>query len=169
MIFELYSEKSGLSYFGESVNDLQSIINKMCATYKKWRDGDITIPWRPYFEILIKDDVKIKQVNEKRESLIPIEKTDHRNIKFDGSSKAKRIRNLLNYENQIAARQMKYDMVVGSKEKDLKKTKEWRENNKEMLSMLISCECGGKYKYSNKARHINSKRHQSSSSESTYE
>ena len=104
MIFELYSEKSGLSYFGESVNDLQSIINKMCATYKKWRDGDITIPWRSYFEILIKDDVKIKQVNEKRESLIPIEKTDHRNIKFDGSSKAKRIRNLLNYENQIAAR-----------------------------------------------------------------
>ncbi len=161
MIFELYSEKSGLSYFGESVNDLQSIINKMCVTYKKWRDGDITIPWRPFFEILIKDDMKIKEVNEKRESLIPIERTDHRNIKFDGSSKSKRIRNLLNYENQIAARQMKYDMVVGAKEKDLKTAKEWRENNKEMLSMLISCECGGKYKYSHKARHFKSKKHQS--------
>ena len=45
------------------------------------------------------------------------------------------------------------------KEKKIAQTKEWREENKERLDEQLTCGCGGKFKYRNKAEHNRSKKH----------
>ena len=37
--------------------------------------------------------------------------------------------------------------------------KKYRENNQDRINEKFTCECGGKYVYSNKARHLKSKKH----------
>ena len=37
--------------------------------------------------------------------------------------------------------------------------KKYRENNQDRINEKFTCECGGKYIYSNKARHLKSKKH----------
>ena len=40
------------------------------------------------------------------------------------------------------------------------KIKEYRDNNKEKLQQKFNCECGGKYTYHHKSRHLKSNKHQ---------
>ena len=45
------------------------------------------------------------------------------------------------------------------KEKKIAQTKEWREENNERLNEQLTCGCGGKFKYRNKAEHNRGKTH----------
>ena len=47
-----------------------------------------------------------------------------------------------------------------NKERELDKCKAWKEKNWNRLHEIITCECGGHYKFMCKARHIKSMRHQ---------
>ena len=45
------------------------------------------------------------------------------------------------------------------KEIHLKRTRRWREENKERLNEQLTCGCGGELKYRNKAEHKRGKKH----------
>jgi hypothetical protein len=45
------------------------------------------------------------------------------------------------------------------KEKKIARKQEWRELNKERLNEQLTCGCGGKFKYRNKAEHNRGKKH----------
>ena len=70
--------------------------------------------------------------------------------------------------NKLKIAEKKKDYYENNKEKLLEKQKqyekEYREKNKEKIlerrNQKCKCECGGKYTYSSKARHLKSKKHQ---------
>ena len=49
---------------------------------------------------------------------------------------------------------------LDNKEKLLEKQKQYNINNNEKLKQKFNCECGGKYRFSDKAKHFKSKKHQ---------
>ena len=48
---------------------------------------------------------------------------------------------------------------ITNKEKKIAQKQEWREQNKERLNEQMTCGCGGKFKYRNKAEHTRGKKH----------
>ena len=69
------------------------------------------------------------------------------------------IRNNNCYNKYIPGRTLKEYKEV-NKEKIKEEMKKYRENNKEKIKEKITCNCGGNYTYSHKARHFKSKKHE---------
>ena len=81
----------------------------------------------------------------------------------ENSEEIKEYQDYYRTKNKEILSEKKKEYRVKHKEEAVKANKQWREANKEKIkqekSQIINCECGSKYTFGNKDRHIDTKKH----------
>jgi hypothetical protein len=120
--------------------------------------------YRPYFEILKNLDFKIDQTDTKKENAGFTTDKDtiySQQSKVDFKKVKRHHTNQIKYKETVKDnREFQKEVIVGRRQKLANDSKVWREKHQHILKQKITCACGGCYTPSNKARHLNSVKHQ---------
>ena len=180
-IYKLVSRSTGLVYYGSTVQTLKARLSAHKKDFKNYNKGIYN--YVSSFKVLEQSDYLIELVtdypcNDEKE-LLWMEgffiknykcvnkqvagrgKKQYREDNKDKIAEQKKQR----YEENIEDRHVKSRMYYRkNKEAVLERSKKRYQKNKDKISEKVNekftCDCGGKYTYTNKAKHEQTKKHQ---------
>jgi len=91
---------------------------------------------------------------------MPLTKEKQKQYYLDNKETKKQYKKQYRKNNKDKIKEKEKQYYLDNKEKLLEKQKQYNINNNEKLKQKFNCECGGKYRFSDKAKHFKSKKHQ---------
>jgi len=146
-IYKLVCNVTGLVYYGSTVQSLKVRLSDHKKNYKRYLNGKYR--YTTSFKILETGDYNIHLVEDyrcmNRKQLESIER-----VYIEGYPCI----------NKIVVGRTDKEYYENNKHKIKEYKKEYYQKNKHKLNEMFECECGGKFTYSSKARHMRSIKHQ---------
>ena len=135
-IYRIKSHKTDQVYIGSTTLPLSSRFSKHKSDYKRYLNGNFNFV--SSFEILKYSDAFIELVED---------------YPCENKSELRKREGLLTLQSTNCVNKH----IAGRTEQEYKK--EYLEQNKDKINAKFVCDCGGRYTYRHKSRHLKSKKH----------
>ena len=160
-IYVLRSHQTEDIYIGSTISLLSKRLYEHKSKFKLWKNGKY--PYMTAFELMKYDDIYIELLQGYScDSKMELQKREGefiRSVNCLNKNVAGRTHKEWRDDNKEKKKEYNKEYREGHKDKIKEYIKEYSEKNKDKMKMKKDCECGGKYTYNHKSRHLKSKKH----------
>ena len=161
LIYTIRSHQTTDIYIGSTTQPLYKRIHQHKRNFKCWKNGKYN--YVSSYELMKYGDVYIELLElcpcDSKMELCRREGELIREMECVNKRIEGRTRNEYRADNKEKIKQQQKEWLESNQDKMKEYAKEYRETNKNKINKDYECECGGKYTYSHKSKHLKTKKH----------